>query len=49
MTEDGAGLAAYNDFRAARPELFVNPPDAAFEMNAAPAALGDSTQDPATG
>jgi ADP-ribose pyrophosphatase len=32
MMEDGAGLAAYNEFRAARPELFVNPPDAAFEI-----------------
>jgi ADP-ribose pyrophosphatase len=32
MVADGTGLAAYNEFRATRPEFFVNPPDAAFEI-----------------
>lgn len=27
-----AALVAYNDFRQAYPEYFVNPPDTAFEM-----------------
>jgi ADP-ribose pyrophosphatase len=32
MTNADAALAAYNSLTSARPELFVNPPDAAFEV-----------------
>lgn len=32
MIDSGEALVAYNDFRQAYPEFFVNPPDPAFEI-----------------
>jgi ADP-ribose pyrophosphatase len=32
MSDAGAALAAYTEYSKAHPELFVNPPDAAFEI-----------------